>query len=183
MNKIFGLGFHKTGTKTLKYTLEALGYNVCGPRQDLLDTIKQKKYRAVFKVVKDYDAFQDSPWPFLYKTLDKKFPDSKFILTIRNEDKWIKSIVNHFDIESNDMRKWIYGIGYPLGNEEHYIKVYKKHIADVMEYFKSRPKDLLVIDLTDGEGWERICPFLEKQYPEEDFPHVNKGDYGGNTAQ
>jgi hypothetical protein len=175
MNKIFGIGFHKTGTKTLQYSLEALGFNVCGPRQDLLGAVKREKYRAVFRVVNNFDAFQDNPWPVLYEKLDKKFPDSKFILTVRDEDKWIKSIINHFGSVDSNMRRWIYGIGYPLGNEELYLKVYKKHNAEVMEYFSARPNDLLIIDLTAGEGWEKICPFLGKQIPEKDFPHVNKG--------
>ena len=42
-NKLFGIGFHKTGTTTLRYSLEALVYKVCGPRQDLLDPIKLNK--------------------------------------------------------------------------------------------------------------------------------------------
>ncbi len=177
MIKVFGIGFHKTGTKTLGRTLEILGYKVCGPRQDLLETIKQKNYKAVFKAVNNYDAFQDNPWPLIYKTLDKKYPGSKFILTVRDEGKWIKSIVNYLGNESTEMRKWIYGIGYPLGNEKLYINVFKRHIADVKEYFKNRPNDLLITDLTAGEGWEKICPFLEKQIPEKDFPYANRGIY------
>ena len=73
------------------------------------------------------------------------------------------------------MRNWIYGIGYPLGNEELYVEVYRKHIADVKEYFKNRPDDLLVIDVTSGDGWEKLCNFLEKEIPRKAFPHVNKG--------
>ncbi len=175
MSKVFGIGFHKTGTKTLGRALEILGYKVCGPRQDLLETIKQKNYKTVFKVAKDYDAFQDNPWPILYKTLDKKYPGSKFILTLRNKNSWIKSVVNHFGNKDREMRNWIYGIGYPLGNEELYVEVYRKHIADVKEYFKNRPDDLLVIDVTSGEGWEKLCNFLEKEIPRKAFPHVNKG--------
>ena len=139
MNKVFGLGFHKTGTKSLGRALEILGYSVCGgPRQDLLNSVKENKYKSVFKVVNSYDAFQDNPWPLIYKTMDKKFPDSKFILTVRDEDKWIKSIVNYLGVESTDMRKWIYGIGYPLGNEELYLNVYKKHILEVKELLAVR---------------------------------------------
>ncbi|RLD45736.1 MAG: hypothetical protein DRJ05_00225 [Bacteroidetes bacterium] len=175
--KIFGIGFHKTGTKTLKSSFEMLGYKVTGYRKDLLEPIKRKKYKAISRVVKEHDAFQDNPWPLLYKTLDKKFPGSKFILTIRDDEKWIKSVVNFFGNESTDMRKWIYGIGYPSGNEELYLRVYKKHNADVKEYFKNRPNDLLLIDLTTGEGWEKICPFLGKQIPKKNFPHINKGIY------
>ncbi len=181
MNKVFGIGFHKTGSKSLGIALEILGYSVCGPRQDLLNSIKEKNYKSVFGIVKDYDAFQDNPWPLMYKKLDKKFPGSKFILTVRDEDKWIKSIVHYFGSKNTEMRKWIYGIGCPNGNEELYLNVYKKHILEVKEYFKNRPDNLLVIDLTAGEGWEQICPFLEKQFPEKNFPHVNKGIYNKNT--
>jgi len=178
MKKVFGIGFHKTGTKSLGRALGILGYSVCGwPRHDLLNSVKIKKHKTIFKVVNSYDAFQDNPWPLIYKTLDKKFPDSKFILTVRDEEKWIKSIVNYLGNDSTDMRKWIYGIGYPLCNEELYLSVYKKHILDVKEYFKNRPNDLLIMDLTAGEGWEKICQFLGKQIPEKVFPHANKGEY------
>jgi hypothetical protein len=111
-------------------------------------------------VVNSYDAFQDNPWPLLYKTLDNNYPGSKFILTLRDENGCINSVVNHFGNKGREMRKWIYGIGYPLGNEELYLSVYNKHILDVKEYFRNRPNDFLTIDLTAGEGWERICPFL-----------------------
>jgi len=40
----------------------------------LLNSVKGKKYKSVFKVVNSYNAFQDNPWPLIYKTLDKKFP-------------------------------------------------------------------------------------------------------------
>jgi hypothetical protein len=42
-----------------------------------------------------------------------------------------------------------------------------------MEYFKDRPEDLLVIDFTKGEEWEKLCSFLRKDIPTEDFPHYN----------
>lgn len=158
--------------------MEIIGYKVCnGPRHDLLNSVREKSLESVFKVVKDFDASQDNPWPLLYKELDNKYPNSKFILTVRYEEKWIKSLVNYSGYKSTDMRKWIYGIGYPLGNEELYINVYNKHIADVKEYFRNRPNDLLVIDLTVGEGWEKICSFPGKQIPNKDFPHTNKGTY------
>ena len=177
INKIFGIGFHKTGTKTLQGSLEILGYRVCGPRQDLLPLVKQGRYRGVFDVVERYDAFQDNPWPMLYKILDLEYPGSKFILTVRDEEKWIKSVVNYFGDKETSMRKWIYGLGSPKGNEELYINTFKKHNSDVKRYFLNRPDDLLVIDLTAGEGWEMLCSFLEKNQPREPFPHFNKGKY------
>ena len=177
MEKVFGIGFHKTGTKTLGRALEVLGYKVCGPRQDLLESVRQENYKTVFKIVNDYNAFQDNPWPLIYKTLDEKFPDSKFILTERDEEKWIRSVVNHFGSKEREMRKWIYGIGYPLGNEKTYLNTYRSHNTNVKEYFKNRPKDLLILDITSGEDWEKICLFLEKKIPDVGFPYMNKGNY------
>lgn len=39
----------------------------------------------ILKVSEDYNAFHSEPWTQFYKELDLKYPDSKFILTIRDE--------------------------------------------------------------------------------------------------
>lgn len=177
MGKVFCIGFHKTGTKTLKHALTHLGYRVSGPNLELVDGLSKDNYSATFNLVHNFDAFQDNPWPLLFQTLDKNFPDSKFILTLRDEEKWIKSVVNYFEYRNTNMRQWIYGIGYPKGNEEIYLNRFRKHNADVLEYFGKRPQDLLVIDVTLGDGWEKLCPFLNKEIPSAPFPYVNKATY------
>lgn len=35
------------------------------------------------------------------------------------------------------------------------------------------PDDLLVLRITEGEGWRELCPFLDQEVPEAPFPHVN----------
>eukprot|EP01104_Vermistella_antarctica_P012626 TRINITY_DN3696_c0_g1_i1.p1 TRINITY_DN3696_c0_g1~~TRINITY_DN3696_c0_g1_i1.p1 ORF type:complete len:199 (+),score=42.90 TRINITY_DN3696_c0_g1_i1:803-1399(+) len=50
---------------------------------------------------------------------------------------------------------------FTTSNKEHYIKTYEDHNAAVKEYFKDRPNDLLIINITNGElTWENLCPFL-----------------------
>ena len=71
-----------------------------------------------FKLANRFDAFQDNPWPILYKELDRQFPDSKFILTLRPSDEWIRSVVSVFGDEETAVREWIYGVGHPKGNED-----------------------------------------------------------------
>ncbi len=172
--KVFGIGFHKTGTSSLGQALAILGYRVCGEVETSNPNIKEQVHQIAYRLVNQYDAFQDNPWPILYKELDTKYPGSKFILIIRPVDSWIKSIVNHFGTRNTPMREWIYGIGHPKGNEQIYIERYEKHNEEVIQYFKDRPNDLLVIHLDEGNLWERICPFLEKEIPDVEFPHVNK---------
>ncbi|MEM6598284.1 MAG: sulfotransferase, partial [Cyanobacteria bacterium P01_C01_bin.69] len=55
-----------------------------------------------------------------------------------------------------------------------FIDAYHRYHADVRRYFKDRPNDLLEMNIVEGEGWEKLCPFLEMPVPEAAFPHRNK---------
>ncbi|MEZ5492639.1 MAG: sulfotransferase [Gammaproteobacteria bacterium] len=174
MNKVFGIGFHKTGTSSLARALEILGYRVTGPNGSKDSEIADKALHMVYELADQFDAFQDNPWPLFYKELDKRYPGSKFILTVREPDSWIRSQVNYFGENSTPMRTWIYGVGCPAGNEDIYLNRYNRHNKDVIDYFKDRHEDLLVIDITKKDCWEEICDFLGHEIPDVSFPHVNK---------
>lgn len=172
--KIFCIGFHKTGTTSLALALEMLGYQVTGPNGVRDPNIAQNVYNLAESLVKKYDAFQDNPWPIIYKYLDEKYPNSKFILTVRDSKSWIKSQVRHFDRKETPMRNWIYGVGCPKGNENIYLKRFERHNKEVIHYFRNRPNDLLVLDLAKGDGWEKLCSFLGAEIPNTPFPHANE---------
>ena len=172
--KVFCVGFHKTGTTSLAVALEALGYRVTGPNGVNDPDIENNVLPMAYDLVERYDAFQDNPWPIIYKELDAKYPGSKFILMLRNPESWIKSQVRHFGREETPMRTWIYGIGCPEGNEDTYVKRFEDHNREVLNYFKNRPQDLLVMDLAKGDGWDKLCIFLEVAIPNIAFPHANK---------
>ena len=172
--KIFCIGFHKTGTTSLKAALKELGYRVTGPNGVDDPDIAKNVYSMAHDLVRKYDAFQDSPWSVIYKELDEKYPGSKFILTIRSSESWIKSQVNHFGQLETPMRTWIYGVGCPEGNEDIYIKRFERHYKEVVDHFKDRPDDLLILDLAKGDGWGKLCSFLGTDIPKKQFPHANK---------
>jgi len=171
--KVFGIGFHKTGTSSLGKALKRLGYRVSGPFgvhdantiENVLDVALEK--------ARHFDAFQDNPWPLLYKELDARFPGSKFILTVRSTETWLGSVRRHFAACETPMRKWIYGAGSPIGNEGRYIEVYEAHNAAVRAYFASRPEDLLILDLPAGDGWLKLCNFLDVEVLDGPFVHAN----------
>lgn len=173
INKIFCIGFHKTGTKSLAAALNRLGYRVTGPNGLTDPDIETNVYAMAYDLVERYDAFQDNPWPILYKELDTNYPDSKFILTLRDSESWIKSQVDHFGYHETPMRKWIYGAGCPKGNENTYIERFERHNKEVQDYFRARPQDLLIMDLAKADGWEKLCSFLRADIPNAPFPHAN----------
>jgi len=70
--KVFCIGFHKTGTTSLNVALNTLGYRVTGPNGVNDPDIAKNVLRMADDLVKRYDAFQDNPWPIIYKELDAK---------------------------------------------------------------------------------------------------------------
>jgi hypothetical protein len=171
--KVIGIGFHKTGTTSLREALETLGYKVTGPDWVENPNIGTEVYGLARDLLRSYDAVQDNPWPIIFREIDQWYPGSKFVLTIRPTDSWIRSTVKYFGTETTPMREWIYGVGCPLGNEETYIRRYDAHNREVLEYFRDRPGDLLVMDITHGAGWNRLCTFLGQPTPSAPFPHAN----------
>ncbi len=120
LRKVFGIGFHKTGTTSLAEAMRMLGYRVTGPdwihTSDIAGTVQRRALRRARK----FDAVQDNPWPLLFRELDEAFPDSLFVLTVRETDEWLRSLLQHAGSESTPMRRWIYGVGSPVGHEDLY---------------------------------------------------------------
>ena len=172
--KVFCVGFHKTGTKSLGQALRVLGYRVTGPNGAREPDIDAHALSMALALATEFDAFNDNPWSVLYKELDATFPGSRFILTVRPTNRWIASVVGYFGDKETPMRKWIYGHGSPRGNEAEYISRYNQHNHDVITYFSGRDKDLLLMNLEDGDGWEKLCGFLGSPIPDAPFPQVNR---------
>lgn len=164
-NKVFCVGSWKTGTSSLNKALSILGY-----RTVKLINYLQRKNESWVELIKrcNYDAFSDYPISYIFKELDESFPGSKFILTVRDTEAFAKSYMNYF--------KGTYLEKTPEEMEEA-KKKYENHIKEVKEHFKNRPDQLLVMNITAGEGWEKLCEFLDKPTPDKEFPCKNKGRY------
>jgi len=173
--KVIGVGFQKTGTSTLRDALRILDYSVKDTTTRALIPILKNDYKKVLKIIDSFDAIEDTTWYIIYKELDKLLPGSKFILTIRDEQSWYKSVSRHIGDLRSAHHEWIYGKGkgLPKDYKENTINVYNNHNKEVVEYFKNRPNDLLIIDFTKGDRWDKLCDFLDKDIPKELFPHAN----------
>ncbi len=168
-HKIFCVGYWKTGTNSIWKALTILGYRA----GKLIRSGKEPKQGWIKYIKKsNYDAFTDDPMSFIYKDLDKTFPDSKFILTIRDKKSFAKSYINYF--KGTEFEKS------PKEVDE-VLEKYDKHNQEVKNYFKDKTGKLLVINVINGEGWDKLCPFLNKSIPKKPFPHKNKGRYKGKN--
>lgn len=180
--KVFGIGWAKTGTTTLGKVFVALGYKHKTQDFTLLDDLMLGNYDKLNQVIKDHDSFEDWPWLLMFKQLDVLYPKSKFILTIRDSESWIKSYRNMLKTENNSEytnknRSFLYGEKFPNVSDERLLYRYNYHIAEVKNYFRYRPNDLLIVDWSKGDAWKKVCNFLNKKIPNKPFPHANKGTY------
>ncbi len=176
-SKVICIGWHKTGTTTMGDALLKLGYSVLGARVDLADELLAGNIDAALHQTLPFSALQDVPWNALFRELDRAFPGSRFILTVRDEDKWLKSAMRHFGSRDYDtpIFRYLYGKARISGNEQHYMERYRRHNREVQEYFQDRPDDLLVFNLEESPGWEPLCTFLDQPVPNCAFPHSNAG--------
>jgi hypothetical protein len=97
-SKVFCIGANKTGTSTLESVLRGLGLRVPNQQEQemqLVDAVREGNFSRVVDFCNKYDAFQDAPFSkeHNYIIFDALFPDSKFILTIRPQGDWYKSLV------------------------------------------------------------------------------------------
>jgi len=185
--KIFCIGFYKTGTTTLYDALRALGYHTVNgdtpgsyPGADdgatLIKQIDAGDYRLpTFDM---FDAFSDNPYFRIWRQVYDLFPDAKYILTVRDEDRWIESCVRFYRHRRiRPMRVWMFGPhANPASSPESrqaWLDAYRAHNAIVREFFASRPHQYFEFDPTREGGWDRLCAFLGAPVPSRPWPHAN----------
>src|SRR5699024_3030525 len=59
-------------------------------------------------------------------------------------------------------------------NKKILIKTYTAYNEAVKKYFKNRPNDLLTINLSEEQSYQKLMQFLEIDSPFSDFPWENK---------
>ncbi len=175
--RIFCIGFQKTGTCSMRDALTRLGYLVLGHKDEFHQAILDRDIEPIDRVVERMGAVQDNPWPILFRVLDARYPGSRFILTVRDEDRWYASILNHFGVFGEHLMKLTYGKRNPAGNEALYRARFRAHNDEVRAYFRDRPDDFLEMNLSAGDGWPELCGFLDVDVVEGAFPRVNERSY------
>lgn len=175
MTKIFGIGLNKTGTKTLGTCFRIFGFRNMSFDLHLLQEYAVGNLSAIFKVSDSYDTFEDWPWPLLYKEFDQRYPDAKFILTLRKDPQaWFESLCRHAERTGpTKARELVYHHAMPHHHREDHLSIYSRHNDDVLKYFKGRHGKLLQVCWEDGDEWEKLAVFLGLPVPGTPFPHEN----------
>ena len=199
--KVFGIGLSRTGTTSLTAALEILGYHSahfpCDPTtQREIYTYRENRKDLRLTILDTYEAITDTPVCCVYEALDRSYPSSKFILTVRNKSEWLHSCERYWneglpsDIQTvpdqsyvtfiNFVNAWVYGA--EEFDAARFSGAYDRYMDDAIKYFTHRNTALLVLDICAGETWDQLCPFLNVRIPDLPFPSEH-GRFFDNAKQ
>ena len=198
--KIVCLGFPKTGTKSmanifqmfnLKVNSNPISNDAIFPEYIILDNNINYYCDDMISVNQNleyFDAFHDIPYSLDYINIYNLYPNSKFILTIRDPDLWFNSLYNYVKIPgaaNKKIIKYLFGISIiTMDDKKSVIETYIKHNEQIINFFKDKNNlsNLLIIDITNtnsSECWNIITSFLniENVFTQRPFPICNKQTY------
>ncbi|MBW6401998.1 tetratricopeptide repeat protein [Roseomonas sp. HJA6] len=185
--RVFVIGLSRTGTSSLHQALTELGYCSAHWANPITNGILSIEDMALF------DAVSDAPVADAVEELADRYPSARFILSERPVDLWQRSIEAHYrrrhgapDVAT--LRRLLEthaqmpgGIRWRRVHEGLYTQhtdfaaAHAAHQARVARCFADAPARLLRFDVTAGDGWEKLCGFLQRPRPNTAFPHLNAG--------
>ena len=211
--KVICAGWGRTGTRSLKYALEMLINEPSYHMQNILLNKKDAKlwHDSIFlhkekfdweKIYKGYGACFDFPSCNYYKELMEAYPNAKVILTIRDDESWIKSwnVLNNkilksftfkflskiphtsFKLQKDIHNEMILGPNGAFQGEttdkgiKDKFNTWNKSVIDYV------PENRLLVYKVK-EGWPPLCTFLKAPIPNIPFPYLNKTKNMGHMSR
>ena len=186
--RIFGIGMHKTATTSLHLAMKLLNFDSAhwiSAHWAKAIWLEMNQWGKSNTLEKSYHLC-DLPIPMLFRELDKGYPGSKFILTTLDDEVWVEAARIHWSPKNRFRAAWdsdpfshqvhqaLYGIRH--FDRDVFLARYRKHNAEVREYFKDRPEDLLEMPMSLGDSnahWTALCSFVDRPIPSVSYPHGN----------
>ena len=208
--KIFCISTQRTGTTSVGDFLVDHGFQVArehhGVQNNWNYLCDAGDYDSIFnsKAFKSFQAYEDSPWwwPHIYRVLFHKFPYSKFILFLRDSNKWFNSMLSLKDgkiLGNTERHCRIYRrlnefyfrldndprfnptsndkdqLMYLTNMRNHYINIYNELNRDKIEFFKRHDRNrLFICELEDDRKWTKLGNFLNITVDSNYNVHSNK---------
>ncbi|MDP2634659.1 MULTISPECIES: sulfotransferase [unclassified Pseudoalteromonas] len=183
-NRIFIIGLPRTGTTSVCNAFLELGYKTA-------HTAYTKQCFNSAEVIADTPVFND------FEVLDKRFPHSKFIYLEREIELWIPSIRQLLQRMFNNLTRLDGGFNPHIklcylntfnnltidniASDAYLEQQYSLHFKKAKRYFEHRPADFLSIDISKNTSFERLCMFLDCEFPQ-GLSNFEKMNIGGKVT-
>lgn len=176
---MFCIGLNKTGTTSLHAALQELGYRSLHHREPESTEAVARAVREGLPLLThlgDHDAFSDiQSLAVRFVELDEQYPDSRFILTVRDLGDWLDSRRRHVERNAARHARGEYHGTFLTVDIDGWTDLFNAHVDRVRTHFVDRPGDLLTMDIPRGDGYDVLCPFLGLPEPAAPFPWYQRG--------
>lgn len=151
--KVFGIGLPRCGGQSLQLALCQLGYkHVVHSPGNRVDVIKRCDAAV--------EVFLPLHW------LEETYPGSLYVVNRRPLGAWLESMRSVYMLSG----EWNHPIWqYPPSAMRHYALDYYVSLHHTARRLLIKDR-VLWIDITAGDGWERLCTLLSKPVPDTAFP-------------
>ncbi|MBV6644204.1 MAG: hypothetical protein KI790_02070 [Cyclobacteriaceae bacterium] len=167
--KIFGIGLSKTGTTSLAVAMRQIGFKVKHNPKNPYD-------------LESAQFCNDILVSQLFKYLDKSYPNSKFIYTVRDMNSWLESCQKHFGHKMTLQDIFFYKA--LKFERDTWKEFYLRFDEEVKEYFEHRSQDLLILNLSDeSDPWEKILTFLNLDVDSSTLPEFPRKNVTAEIAE
>jgi len=159
--RVFQIGFNKCGTSSIWKRLQELGLRSCHLRTEdrrnvtLVMQSNLAEGRNILSGLEEYDGFTDLEYQSedtfvegyrLFREIKAQVPDSRFILNLRDRQKWIASRLDHNDGAYAAALMKVHGLQDKAQLTRKWEHDWDTHVAEVTDFFLGEDC-LLVFDI------------------------------------
>jgi len=187
--KVFCIGLSRTATSSLDAALKMLGLQTLHWVNPYTKALISEQDLFLF------DGFSDIGISWQFERLYATFPNARFIYTTRPIESWAKSMTSHYRrrhgvMEPKDLRQPAFQQRFNgaaglaemnlYGRHNAWDESYREFDRRVKQFFADKPAGkLLELAICEGEGWEKLCLFLDVPVPAAPFPVKNTAPGAG----
>ena len=177
-NKLFFIGFNKTGTTSIDQLFKLYGYNSCHNSYWWYCTLENRYHNDKvindISIINDHQVltdgfelyFPDMPVLPNLEELDKLYPNSKYIYQTRNLKAWLISRLCEKNDKSYHFCKNINDVLLEMTKLRNYW------YRTIITHFENRTTDLLIINyIDDDNSLDQLNKFLNTSF----IVKINKG--------
>jgi hypothetical protein len=189
--KVIGAGLGRTGTMSLKFAIEHIGFGPCYHMIDVWASMPEslRLWEAAARgeadwgaILSGYAATVDYPGCTFWRELVAKYPDAKVILSRRDPDSWFDSV--NTTIFGPYSRQGIAAMGAQTFFDGTVLADFDPSRMDDRAYMTDFfvrwnaaviaevPAERLLV-FEARQGWQPLCEFLGVPIPEVPYPRVN----------
>lgn len=188
--RVIGAGLGRTGTFSLKFALEYLGFGPCHHMAEVWANFPDQlpKWLRVVDGERDWDAvFEgfssavDYPACTYWRELAAFYPDAKIVLSVRDPESWFDSVSTTVFSQAllgrfaeGPVKRFFEGavtgeFGDRIADRDFMVAYFRRRTAEVQAEI---PADRLLV-FEAKQGWEPLCAFLGVPVPDAPYPRTN----------